>query len=109
MSNTAIANFYKSTTHDYESFFKNYEASAKEKEINTRIKHLTDQLEEARVEMTKVRNNRYNNDFTPLGKKIIVHYSSNRSDVELFLICLLVLLPVVIILNLTLLSSKKLI
>ena len=84
MSNTAIANFYKSTTHDYESFFKNYEASAKEKEINARIKHLTDQLEEARVEMTKVQNNRYNSDFTPLGKKIIVHYSSNRSDVELF-------------------------
>ena len=84
MSNTAIANFYKSTTHDYESFFKNYEASAKEKEINARIKYLTDQLEEARVEMTKVQNNRYNSDFTPLGKKIIVHYSSNRSDVELF-------------------------
>ena len=84
MSNIAIANFYKSTTHDYESFFKNYEASAKEKEINARIKHLTDQLEEARVEMTKVQNNRYNSDFTPLGKKIIVHYSSNRSDVELF-------------------------
>lgn len=84
MSNTAIANFYKSTTHDYESFFKNYEASAKEKEINARIKHLTDQLEEARVKMTKVQNNRYNSDFTPLGKKIIVHYSSNRSDVELF-------------------------
>lgn len=84
MSNTAIANFYKSSTHDYESFFKNYEASAKEKEINARIKHLTDQLEEARVEMTKVQNNRYNSDFTPLGKKIIVHYSSNRSDVELF-------------------------
>lgn len=84
MSNTAIANFYKSTTHDYESFFKNYEASAKEKEINARIKHLTDQLEEARVEMTKVQNNRYNSDFTPLGKKIIIHYSSNRSDVELF-------------------------
>ena len=84
MSNTAIANFYKSTTHDYESFFKNYEASAKEKEINARIKHLTDQLEEARVEMTKVQNNRYNSDFTPHGKKIIVHYSSNRSNVELF-------------------------
>lgn len=84
MSITAIANFYKSTTHDYESFFKNYEASAKEKEINARIKHLTDQLEEARVEMTKVQNNRYNSDFTPHGKKIIVHYSSNRSDVELF-------------------------
>lgn len=84
MSNTAIANFYKSTTHDYESFFKNYEASAKEKEINARIKHLTDQLEEARIEMTKVQNNRYNSDFTPHGKKIIVHYSSNRSDVELF-------------------------
>lgn len=84
MSNTAIANFYKSTTHDYESFFNNYEISAKEKEINARIKHLTDQLEEARVEMTKVQNNRYNSDFTPLGKKIIVHYSSNRSDVELF-------------------------
>ena len=84
MSNIAIANFYKSTTHDYESFFKNYEASAKEKEINARIKHLTDQLEKARVEMTKVQNNRYNSDFTPLGKKIIVHYSSNRSDVELF-------------------------
>lgn len=84
MSNTAIANFYKSTTHDYESFFKNYEASAKEKEINARIKHLTDQLEEARVEMTKVQNNRYNSDFTPHGKKIIVYYSSNRSDVELY-------------------------
>lgn len=84
MSNTAIANFYKSTTHDYESFFKNYEASAKEKEINARIKHLSDQLEEARVEMTKVQNNRYNSDFTPHGKKIIVHYSSNRSDVELY-------------------------
>ena len=84
MSNTAIANFYKSTTHDYESFFKNYEASAKEKEINARIKYLTDQLEEARVEMTKVQNNRYNSDFTSHGKKIIVHYSSNRSDVELY-------------------------
>lgn len=84
MSNTTIANFYKSTTHNYESFFKNYEASAKEKEINARIKHLTDQLEEARVEMTKVQNNRYNSDFTPHGKKIIVHYSSNRSDVELY-------------------------
>ena len=84
MSNTAIANFYKSATHDYESFFNNYEISAKEKEINARIKHLTDQLEEARVEMTKVQNNRYNSDFTPHGKKIIVHYSSNRSDVELF-------------------------
>lgn len=84
MSNTAIANFYKSTTHDYESFFKNYEASAKEKEINARIKHLSDQLEEARVEMTKVQNNRYNSDFTSHGKKIIVHYSSNRSDIELY-------------------------
>lgn len=84
MSNTAIANFYKSTTHDYESFFKNYEASAKEKEINARIKHLSDQLEEARVEMTKVQNNRYNSDFTFHGKKIIVHYSSNRSDIELY-------------------------
>ena len=84
MSNTAIANFYKSATHDYESFFNNYEISAKEKEINARIKKLSDELEEARVEMTKVQNNRYNSDFTPLGKKIIVHYSSNRSDVELF-------------------------
>lgn len=84
MSNTAIANFYKSSTHDYESFFNNYEISAKEKEINARIKHLTDQLEEARVEMTKVQNNRYNSDFTSHGKKIIVHYSSNRSDVELY-------------------------
>ena len=35
MSNTAIANFYKSATHDYESFFNNYEISAKEKEIIT--------------------------------------------------------------------------
>lgn len=84
MSNTAIANFYKSTTHDYASFFNNYEVSIKEKEINARIKHLTDQLEEARVEMTKVQNNRYNSDFTPHGKKIIVHYSSNRSDIELY-------------------------
>ena len=84
MSNTAIANFYKSATHDYESFFNNYEISAKEKEINARIKKLSDELEEARVEMTKVQNNRYNSDFTPLGKKIIVHYSSNRSDVELY-------------------------
>lgn len=84
MSNTAIANFYKSTTHDYASFFNNYEVSIKEKEINARIKHLTDQLEEARVEMTKVQNNRYNSDFTSHGKQIIVHYSSNRSDVELY-------------------------
>ena len=80
MSNTAIANFYKSATHDYESFFNNYEISAKEKEINARIKKLSDELEEARVEMTKAQNNRYNSDFTPLGKKIIVHYSSSRSD-----------------------------
>lgn len=80
MSNTAIANFYKSATHDYESFFNNYEISVKEKEINARIKKLSDELEEARVEMTKVQNNRYNSDFTPLGKKIIVLYNSNRSD-----------------------------
>lgn len=84
MSNTAIANFYKSTTHDYESFFNNYEVSAKEAEINARIKELTDKLEEAKVEMTKVQNNRYNSDFTPHGKNIVIHYSSNRSDVELY-------------------------
>ena len=82
MSNTAIANFYKSSTHDYASFFNNYEISAKEKEINARIKKLSDELEEARVEMTKVQNNRYNSDFTPLGKKIIIHYSSSRSEFE---------------------------
>lgn len=82
MSNTAIANFYKSSIHDYESFFNNYEISAKEKEINARIKKLSDELEKARVEMTKVQNNRYNSDFTPLGKKVIVHYSSNRSDFQ---------------------------
>lgn len=82
MSNTAIANFYKSSTHDYASFFNNYEISAKEKEINARIKKLSDELEEARVEMTKVQNNRYNSDFTPLGKKVVVHYSSSRSDFE---------------------------
>ena len=29
MSNTAIANFYKSTTHDYASFFNNYEVSVR--------------------------------------------------------------------------------
>ena len=84
MSNTAIANFYKSTTHDYESFFTKYEPSEKENEINARIKELTDKLEEAKVEMTRVQNSRYNKDFTPHGKKIIVHYSSNRSDVELY-------------------------
>lgn len=84
MSNTAIANFYKSTTHDYASFFNNYEVSEKESEINARIKELTDKLEEAKVEMTKVQNNRYNSDFTPHGKNIIIHYSSNRSDVELY-------------------------
>lgn len=84
MSNTAIANFYKSTTHDYTSFFNNYEVSEKESEINARIKELTDKLEEAKVEMTKVQNNRYNSDFTPHGKNIIIHYSSNRSDVELY-------------------------
>ncbi len=84
MSNTAIANFYKSSTHDYASFFNNYEISTKEKEINARIKKLSDELEEARVEMTKVQNNRYNSDFTPLEKKIIVHYSSRRSELQLY-------------------------
>ena len=84
MSNTSIANFYKSSTHDYASFFNNYEVSAKEKEINARIKELTDKLEEAKIEITKVQNIRYNSDFTPLGKKIIVHYKSNRSDSNLY-------------------------
>ena len=84
MSNTSIANFYKSSTHDYASFFNNYEVSAKEKEINARIKELTDKLEEAKIEITKVQNIRYNSDFTPLGKKIIIHYKSNRSDSNLY-------------------------
>ena len=84
MSNTSIANFYKSSTHDYASFFNNYEVSAKEKEINARIKELTDKLEEAKIEITKVQNIRYNSDFTPLGKKIIVHYKSSRSDSNLY-------------------------
>lgn len=84
MSNTAVANFYKSSTHDYASFFNNYEISTKEKEINARIKKLSDELEEARIEMTKVQNNRYNNVFTPLEKKIIVHYSSRRSELQLY-------------------------
>lgn len=84
MSNTAIANFYKSTTHDYESYFTKYEPSEKENEINARIKELTDKLEEAKVEITKIQSTRYNKDFTPHGKKIVIHYSSNRSDVELY-------------------------
>ena len=33
MSNTSIANFYKSSTHDYASFFNNYEVSTKERVI----------------------------------------------------------------------------
>lgn len=109
MSNTAIANFYKSTTHDYESFFKNYEASAKEKEINARIKHLTDQLEEARVEMTKVQNNRYNSDLLLLERKLLFTIARIVLMLSCFSICLRVLLLVVIILHLTLLSLKKLI
>ena len=36
MSNTSIANFYKSSTHDYESFFNNYETSAA-KEVKNNV------------------------------------------------------------------------
>ena len=82
MSN--IAKFYQTKTHDYESFFKNYESSTKEKELNSLIKGLNEQLENAKVELSRVQNESYNKDFTPNGKTIIVHYASNRSDLSLY-------------------------
>ena len=82
MSN--IAKFYQTETHDYENFFKNYESSSKEKELNSLIKGLNEQLENAKVELSRVQNESYNKDFTPNGKTIIVHYASNRSDLSLY-------------------------
>lgn len=82
MSN--IAKFYQTKTHDYESFFKNYESSLKEKELNSLIKGLNEQLENAKVELSRVQSECYNKDFTPNGKTIIVHYASNRSDLSLY-------------------------
>ena len=81
---TNIAKFYQTKTHDYENFFKNYETSSKEKEINSLIKKLNEQLENAKVELSRVQNDCYNKDFTPNEKTIIVHYSSNRSDLSLY-------------------------
>lgn len=81
---TNIAKFYQTETHDYENFFKNYESSSKEKELNSLIKGLNEQLENAKVELSRVQNESYNKDFTPNGKTIIVHYASNRSDLSLY-------------------------
>ena len=81
---TNIAKFYQTKTHDYESFFKNYKSSPKEKELNSLIKELNEQLENAKVELSRVQNDCYNEDFTPNGKTIIVHYVSNRTDLNLY-------------------------
>ena len=81
---TNIAKFYQTETHDYENFFKNYKSSPKEKELNSLIKELNEQLENAKVELSRVQNDCYNEDFTPNGKTIVVHYSSNRSELSLY-------------------------
>lgn len=81
---TNLTNFYKSTTHNYNGFFNNYVENPEEKNIRKQIDKLSKELEDARAELTKLTTTRYNKDFTPSENRLLIHYSSSRSDVNLY-------------------------
>lgn len=79
-----IAEFYKSTEHNYKDYFKGYVDNAKIYAVDKEIKAITEQLEAKREERSRLYSQRYNEQFTPIEGRIIIHYTSNRSDIELF-------------------------
>lgn len=81
---TNLTNFYKATTHDYDNFFNNYAENPEEKVVRKQIDKLAKELEDARAELSKLTSTRYNKDFTPSECKLLIHYSSSRSDTNLY-------------------------
>lgn len=79
-----IAEFYKTKEHNYEDYFKGYVEDSKIYDIDKEIKTITEQLEAKREERSRLYAQRYNDQFTPIEGRIIIHYSSNRSDIELY-------------------------
>lgn len=75
-----LAEFYKTQTHDYASYFDSYQPSDKEGPLNVQIKKLKEELESARGELSKIQANRYNKDFTSNGKRLVLCYSPKNSD-----------------------------
>lgn len=84
MSTNYIAEFYKSTEHDYKDYFKSYVDDAKIYAVDKEIKAITEQLEAKREERSRLYSQRYNEQFTPIDGRTIIHYASNRSDTELY-------------------------
>lgn len=84
MSTNYIAEFYKTKEHNYEDYFKGYVEDSKIYDIDKEIKAITEQLEAKREERSRLYAQRYNDQFTPIEGRVIIHYSSNRSDIELY-------------------------
>lgn len=84
MSTNYIAEFYKTNEHDYKDYFKGYVEDSKIYDIDKEIKAITEQLELKREERSRLYSQRYNAQFTPIEGRIILYYSSNRTDTELY-------------------------
>lgn len=78
MSTNYVAEFYKSNTHDYDSFFGAYVADEKMTKLNKEIKALNDQIDQRKEEISRLYALRYNDKFTPIDGTFVMSYEPSR-------------------------------
>ena len=78
MSTNYVAEFYKSATHDYDSFFGAYVADEKMNKLNKEIKALNDQIDLKKEEISRLYTLRYNDKFTPIEGTFVLSYEPER-------------------------------
>lgn len=79
MSTNYIAEFYKNTDRNYEDFFSSYVDTNAIFNLNKDIKALNAQLEEKKEELSRLYVKRYNSQFTPIEKRLVLRYESKVS------------------------------
>lgn len=82
MSTNYIAEFYKTTDHNYEDFFGSYVADEKMNKINKEIKSLNEQIDLKKEELSRLYTLRYNDKFTPIEGAFILSYESERGRAQ---------------------------
>lgn len=80
MSTNYIAEFYKTSTHDYENFFNSNVLSDKVSKINKDILNLSKQIEAKKEELSQLYVLRYNDKFTPIEGNFILQYTPRNNS-----------------------------
>lgn len=89
MSTNYVAEFYKTSTHNYETFFNGNVLSDKITKINKEILNLNKQIEAKKEELSQLYVLRYNDQFTPIEGNFILQYipknnAGPEEDFDLF-------------------------